>query len=138
MNEDGAELDDEILGEEVELGEGLEGLDDESVGGGLTRDDEHTTLVDMKNTSAVPKPVPAVPKKRKDERTDRTPIVSLRLSDETLARVRALVASLPALPAYDGWRITSHAVIRLAIAQGLNVLEAQMAQVTRAQKGIVK
>lgn len=52
---------------------------------------------------------------------------SIRMSVDTLERVKKLAEQLPELPAYTGWpRMSTVAVMRLAIGYGLGVLEAQV------------
>lgn len=52
-------------------------------------------------------------------------LISLRLSDEDLARADALVEPLQAVPELAAVRVTQAFVLRLAIAEGLKALEAK-------------
>lgn len=61
------------------------------------------------------------------ERRGRTP-TSLRLPTGLLERAEALVEPLSALPAYAAEPLDRSAVLRLAIARGLVLLEREAAQ----------
>ena len=52
-------------------------------------------------------------------------LISLRVSDEDLARADALVAPLEAVPELAASTVTQAFVLRLAITEGLKVLEAK-------------
>ena len=103
--------DEEVVDEDIE------------VGTVLTEEDDGSTLVGMKKTSSVSKP------RRKEEP------ISLRLPVGSAERVQKLVEEMSRMPAYEGWAVTPHGVMRLAIVQGLGLLEGQVKEQAKKKAG---
>lgn len=60
--------------------------------------------------------------------------ISMRLPKDLLDRAKALVPVLAVDPAHAVWRISQAAVLRLALAEGLAVLETRYPVASRATR----